>query len=231
MSGPAVLVVGAGGGCGTSLVAGALALCWSAAGRGCWLLDLDLDRGDLAAAWGLPADRTIADLAPVAAELAPAHVRAASFPHPSGVTALCAPGVPGAERRWEADGVARLVRVVAGEGTLVIDGGSALCPPAAAAAGGVRHRLVVCRATVASARRARRALDEIGGDGARVVLNPGPGRGELSARALGRALGAPVAAELPWAASEAAVLSAGGWPRGGRARLRAAVEALAEGLA
>jgi len=43
-------------------------------------------------------------------------------------------------------------------------------------------------------------------------------------------LGARVVAELPWAEAEAGRLGAGGWPTGGRRRLRAAVERLAESL-
>ncbi len=90
-----LVVAGASGGCGASLVAGALALRWAAAGGRPWLVELDLERGDLAGAWGLPADRTIADLVPVAAELDGGHLRAAALPHPSGVSLLPGPGAPG----------------------------------------------------------------------------------------------------------------------------------------
>ena len=66
----ATLVAGASGGCGASLLAGrSLALAWAQAGAAAWLVELDLERGDLAGAGSSPGDRTIADLRPVAAEL------------------------------------------------------------------------------------------------------------------------------------------------------------------
>jgi Flp pilus assembly CpaE family ATPase len=230
----AIVVVGAVGGCGASLVAGALALRWAVAGARPWLVELDLERGDLAGSWGLPADRTIADLAAVAAELDGGHLQAAALPHPSGVSLLPGPGAPGAADAWDDAGLARLVDVAAGEGQVVVDAGSGLGRAglvAAERAGGV---LVVCPPTLAGARRARRILDALPGRGAEgraaLVVSAGPERGEIGARALGRALATAVVGDLPWARREGAELSAGRWSSGRGRRLHHAVERLAEAI-
>jgi pilus assembly protein CpaE len=229
-----VVVVGAAGGCGASLLAGALSLCWAAAGARPWLLELDLERGDLAGAWGLPADRTIADLAPVAGEIDAGHLRAAAFPHPSGVSLLPGPGLPGATDAWEDEGLTRLVDAAAGEGQVVVDAGAGQARAglaAAARAGGV---LLVCPPTLAGARRARRLLDALAARGAggriALVVGAGPERGEIGARALGKALAADVVGEMPWARREGADLSAGRWASGRRGPLHRAVERLAEAI-
>jgi pilus assembly protein CpaE len=230
----ALVVAGAAGGCGASLVAGALALRWAVAGARPWLVELDLERGDLAGSWGLPADRTIADLAPVAAELDAGHLRAAALPHPSGVSLLPAPGAPGAADAWDDAGLARLVDVAAGEGQVVVDAGSGLGRPALVAARRAGGVLLVCPPTLAGARRARRILDALAergaGDRAALVVSAGPERGEIGARALGRALAAGVVGDLPWARREGAELSAGRWSSGRGRRLHHAVERLAEAI-
>ena len=229
-----LLVTGAAGGCGASLLAGALALCWAAAGARPWLLELDLDRGDLAGAWDLPLDRTIADLAPVASEVDGGHLRAAAFPHPSGVVLLPGPGRPGACEAWDAPGLARLLDAAAGEGQVVVDAGAGLGRAGRAAAGRAHGVLVVCPPTLAGARRARRLLEALaaaGADGrAALVAGGAPGRSELGVRALRRALGTNVAGELPWAPGEAADLLAGRWSPGRRRPLHLAVERVAEAI-
>jgi pilus assembly protein CpaE len=228
-------VTGAVGGCGASLLAGGLALCWAAAGARPWLVELDLDRGDLAGAWGLPADRTIADLAPVSAEIDSGHLRAAAFPHPSGVSVLPAPGLPGAADAWDDRGLGRLVGAVAGEGPVVVDAGTGMGRAALVAAERSAAVLVVCPRSVAGARRARRQLDALaarGADGrAALVAAAGPRRPEIGARALGQALAATVVGELPWAGREGVELSAGGWSPGRRRRLHRAVARVAEAVA
>jgi MinD-like ATPase involved in chromosome partitioning or flagellar assembly len=234
VSGPFV-VAGAAGGCGASLVAGALALCWAALGARPWLVELDLDRGDLAGAWGLPADRTIADLAVVAAEIDAGHLRAAAFPHRSGVSLLPGPGIPGAEATWDNAGAVRLVDAAAAEGRTIVDAGAGLGRLGLAVAERSAGVLIVCPPTLAGARRARRLLDVLAvrgvGGRAAIVVSEGPERGEIGARALGRALAANVVGELPWARAEGAELSAGRWAAGRRRPLHRAVERLAEAIA
>jgi MinD-like ATPase involved in chromosome partitioning or flagellar assembly len=233
VTGPLV-VAGASGGCGASLVAGALALCWAAAGVRTWLVELDLERGDLAGAWGLPADRTIADLAPVSGELDAGHLRAAAFPHPAGVSLLPAPGLPGAADAWDDDGLRRLVDAVAAEGRAVVDAGAGLGRAGLVAAARSSRVLVVCPPTLAGARRARRLLEALGSCGAAgraaVVVAAWPERGEIGARALGKALAATVVAELPWCRREGAELSSGRWAPGRRRRLHRALERVSEAV-
>ena len=62
------------------------------------------------------------------------------------------------------------------------------------------------------------------------MVSAGPERGEIGARALGRALAANVVGELPWARGEGAELSAGRWSAGAGAPLHQAVERLAEAI-
>jgi pilus assembly protein CpaE len=230
----ATIVVGASGGCGASLVAGALALRWAADGSRPWLLELDLERGDLAGAWDLPLERTVADLAPVAAELDANHLRAAAFPHPSGVVVLPGPGAPGAEAGWDRESTGRLVAAALVQGRVVVDAGPGLSRVAAAAVEHAGEVLVVCAPTLASARRARRLLDAVAACGAgprsALVVARGPARGEVGARALGRALGTNVVAEVPWAEAEAREIGAGRWAGGRRRPLRGAIERLAEAI-
>jgi pilus assembly protein CpaE len=234
VTGPLV-VTGAAGGCGASLLAGALALFWAAAGARPWLVELDLERGDLAGAWGFPADRTIADLAPVSAEIDAGHLRAAAFPHPSGVVLLPAPGVPGAVSDWDDAGLARLTEAAAGEGQVIVDAGAGLGRAGLVAAERCGGVLVVCPRSVAGARRARRQLDALAARGAggraAIVASAGADRAEIGVRALGRALAATVVAELPWARREAADLSAGRWSPGRRRPLHRAIARVAEAIA
>ena len=104
--GRALVVLGAAGGSGASLVAGALALHDARAGAPSWLVELDLDRGDRADAWDLAPDRTLADLAAVAEELDPGHLARAAHDHDSGVRLLLAPAAPGAAGEWARSDVA-----------------------------------------------------------------------------------------------------------------------------
>lgn len=233
-----LLVVGADGGCGASLLAGALALAWGRAGAPVWLLELDVDRADRADAWGLAGVRSLADLAGVAAELGARHVGHAAEEGPSGMRLLGAPPAPGAAEAWDDGALRRLVdatRASSGEaGRVVIDAGPGLGRPARAVAGGVDALLIACGPRVAAARRARRMVEAHSGSGARagcvLALVHGPAAGEMGARALARAVGAAVAGEIPWSPGEAALLGGGSWPQGRRSRLARAVEALAEVL-
>ena len=235
MSGPAVLVAGACGGCGASLVAGGIALAWAATGAATWLVEIDVERGDLAGAWGVSAERGLADLVPVSGELDGGHLRQAGHAHSSGVTLLLGPGVPGAEVLWDAAAIARLVGVARDEGRVVLDGGAGLSWLALAAAGAASRVLLVCPPTVAAARRARRLVEALAGSGADrgigLVASGGPGGAELSAGALARAVGAEVVAEMPWHEGDARQIGVGRWPGARRRGLGTALARLAEGLA
>ena len=87
--------------------------------------------------------------------------------------------------------------------------------------------LVASPPTLSGARRARKLLGSLAVSGADsrcgLVINHGPGGEEIGARAFGRAVGAPVLAELPWEERQGAHLSSGRWPRGRRTRLADAI--------
>ncbi|MEQ9092864.1 MAG: hypothetical protein RLN63_02040, partial [Miltoncostaeaceae bacterium] len=152
--------------------------------------------------------------------------------HRSGVSVLAAPGRPGAAGRWNAGRVRALLASIAREGDVVADAasGGVVGQSAVASAGSV---LFACPATVAGVRRGvrrlegwrERDLDERIGVVALRTATP-----ELSTRALGRALGVAVLAEVPWSRSEAADLAMGAWPRRGRRRLASALDRVAEVL-
>jgi len=230
VSNPVVLVVGAAGGCGTSVVACGLALAWARDERRVWLVDFDAERGDVAGGWDLPLERTLDDLAGVAAEIGGDHLRRAGAVHPSGVTVLASSGRPGAAAAWDDHRTARLMGAIAAEGTVVVDSG---CGGAGAAAH-ASAVVLVCPGTLSGCRRAGRLLDRWRAadidERVAVVWWRGPGTPEVGARALGRALGVPAMAELPWAERDAREIAAGDWPEGRRRPLAAAIARLAGAL-
>lgn len=228
-----VLVIGACGGAGSTLLAGGLALSAAAAGRPPWLLELDFDRGDLAGAWGVPCDRTLSDLLPVASELRPDHVRHARHTHRSGVGLLLAPGRPGAGDEWTAEAVGTLLPTLAGEGDTIIDGGSGLSPASCGAAHHADAILVVTPPTLAGARRSLRVCEALASAGAqcpRLVVNRGTGGADLGTDAIGVAIGVPVMAVMPYTVREATQLTAGRRPRARRGGLVEVFDAMAESL-
>lgn len=233
MSARTVVVVGAAGGCGASLVASGLALAGAGVAGPVTLIDLDLSGGDLAGAWGLRAQRTLDDLAAVAGTVTADHLRRAAVTREDGIRMVAATAGESAGA-WTAEHAGQLVAVAAATGPVVVDAGSGLTAGAGAleiATGAV----LVCPATVGGARRAAVLLDRWRRAGIderlALVWARGPGGGELSPRALERLLGVHVAARLPWAPREARDLAAGRWPSGRRRPLRAAIETLAEALA
>jgi pilus assembly protein CpaE len=229
------MVVGASGGCGASLMAGGIALAWAAAGATTWLLELDVERGDLAGAWGVSVERGLADLAPVSSELDAGHLRQAGHAHSSGAMLVLGPGTPGAGAAWDPAAVTRLVRVAGGEGRVVLDAGGGLSSLAIAAAEAVTRVLLVCPPTVAAARRARRLVEVLAARGADgrsgLIVSAGPAGAELSAGALARAVGLGVVGEVPWDERDARQIGVGRWPSGRRRGLGAALARLAGRLA
>ena len=139
---------------------------------------------------------------------------------------------------WDVPAVTRLIDAARAEGgargRVVVDAGAGWATAVGIAGARRVSILVVCAPTLSGARRAGRLVGALAASGAEarcaLVVGEGPGRGELGPRALARAVGAPVVAELPWRPREAAELGAGRWPRGGRARLAAAVEGVAGAL-
>jgi hypothetical protein len=226
--GPLVVVVGAGGGCGATTLACGLALAWSRAGRPTCLLELDLERGDLAGALGVAPERSLDDLVPVAGELAPEHLRQVAYPHGPGLVVLLGPGRAGAAADWDPDGLVRLLAAAREDRACVVDAGAGAPPPAVSAAASTV--LAVAPACHAGARRARRVASAVADGRAGLVGAPPPGPPDQArgSRALGLAAGMAVRASLAHAPREAADLGAGRWPRGRRVPLSRTIAALAE---
>ena len=227
--GAAVVVVGACGGCGASMIAGALALAWARDDTRVWLLELDLERGDRGGAWDLPAARTLDDLAAVADELDSGHLRHAVHAHPSGVQVVLA-GDASTTPVWSTIEVGRLLDAAAGNDVaarVVVDAGPGWTLAAGLGARPGVSILLASPPTLSGARRARMLLGSLAASGADsrcgLVINHGPGGAEIGARAFGRAVGLPVLAELPWDERQGAQLSSGRWPHGRRARLADAI--------
>lgn len=221
-----VVVVGAAGGVGTSLVAGGIALALADAGEPVGLLDL---AGDLAGAWRVPPDRTIDDLLPVIDELEPRHVELVAHRHPSKVALLLGAPVGLTSEEWSRRAAARLLECAATLGVLVVDAGAAMGAPAQEACAG--GRVVVAAAkTIAGARSARARLDRLraaSGSGEPIlVVNGGVGRDHLSTRAFSRAVGYPVAVELGRVDRDADDLGTGRWPGRRRRSLAGAFDVL-----
>ena len=87
-----VAVAGAKGGCGATTVAAQLALVAARAERRTvCLVDLDLQAGDVATAFGMTHARDLTHLVDVADELSRRHLAGVLFAHPSGVHVLPAP--------------------------------------------------------------------------------------------------------------------------------------------
>lgn len=230
---PVTVVLGAAGGVGATLVACGLALAAAAAGRPVALTELDLERGDIAGAWGVPPERTIDDLTSVIDELMPSHVEMVCHPHESGVWLLLAPRRASASTWWDEGATRLLLNSTRVLGDVVVDAGASLGPHIEEACRQAHRIVLVAPPTVAGARRTRALLDVLDGwaiDGQRcLVINRGAGRGHLRARGFTHAAGLPLTAELPAAPREADDLEAGRWnPLRGKNGLTNAIEALAE---
>jgi len=225
---PALAVVGSCGGAGGSLVAAGLALAAARDGRPVLLVDLDGIRGDQAGMLGTPVRRSAADLVAVGDDLDAAHLRAAAYPHPSGIAVVAAATEIDAA---PADLVGRLAALPE-RPRLVLDLGSG---SGAAARTASRHARVVVVAPLDApgVRVTGRTLADVtrraGGDVV-VVANAGARRADISARALSRALGVPVATVLPRSDREALGIAVGALAEGRRAALATALAALADAV-
>lgn len=229
-TGQVVAVIGAAGGVGTSLVAGAIALALADSGEPAGLLDLV---GDLAGAWRVPPDRTIDDLVPVIAELEPRHVELVAHRHPSGVALLLAAPAGVTEGAWSRQAAVRLLDCASTLGVLVVDAGTVSATPAQAACTSDRVVIVAAK-TIAGARSARTRLDRLRSANRQgdplLVVNRGVGRDHLSTRAFSRAVGYPVATELGRFDRDADDLGGGRWPGRRRRSLTPAIDVLARAV-
>jgi hypothetical protein len=204
---PSVVVVGAVGGCGATTVACAIAAHLAARGADATLVEFDLERGDLAGRWDVPAERTIDDLVPVADELRPDHVELVALRHPAGPRLLLGPRRPGAAAAWTPDRASALIDAVHALGPAVVDAGGFLGPHIAAACAATGRAVVVAPPTLGGARAVRSVIAALRawrpGVAIDVAANRGVGRDQLGDRAFAHAAGNPIAAILPRADRDA----------------------------
>jgi pilus assembly protein CpaE len=217
---PVTVVLGAVGGAGATLLACGLALATAASGRSVALAELDLERGDIAGAWGVPAERTIDDLTTVIDELMPNHVEMVCHPHESGVCLLLAPRRAGASTWWDGGATRLLLNSTRMLGAVVVDAGPSLGPHVEEACRQAQRIVLAAPPTVAAARRLRGLVDVLDtwgiGAGRYLAVNRGVGRDHLSTRQFVRVVGLPGDVEIPAAPREAEDLLAGRWSAGRR---------------
>lgn len=227
------VVIGAAGGVGATTTACGLALATAAAGRPVALVELDLERGDLAGSWGIPSERTLDDLTAVIEELQPNHVEMVCHRHPSGVWVLLAPRRAGAQQWWDASATRLLLHSTRLLGQVVADAGPSLGPHVEEACREASRIVMVTSPTIAGVRRLgglTAVLDEWGVRAPRCVIsNRGVGRDHLSLRQVARLAGVPIEGELPASPREADDLHIGQWRE--RRRRQAGLGAVLEGLA
>ena len=174
------VVSGSKGGVGTSTVAAHLAYDYvrSVPGKSVCLVDLDVEKGDLANLLGVSHRLDISDLAKVADDLGPSTVSSAIHRDPSGVGLLLAPAniedvgsVGDREARLIIGAVRRQFDVV------IVDAGSHVTPVSAAAVEVADEVVLVTSPDVLALRGVHRTLDAWGRvgarkpEGTRVLLN------------------------------------------------------------
>ena len=230
----ALVVLGAAGGVGATMVACGIALALADAGEAVALLEFDFGRGDLAGAWGIPPDRTIDDLAPVVGELERHHVELIAHRHPSNVALLLRPEAASCADVWDRPATARLLVRAGTLGAVVVDAGCARGTYVEEACTQAGRVVIVAAQTIAGARRARSLVDQLRSRGVSgelyVVANRGVGRDHLSGRFFARAVGQAATVELPRSDRDADDLGAGRRPSRQRQSLASAIDALVDAL-
>ena len=229
-----LVVLGAAGGVGATMVACAIALALADAAEAVGLLEFDFDRGDLAGAWGIPPDRTIDDLAPVVGELERHHVELIAHRHASNVALLLRPGAASRADVWDRPATARLLDRAETLGVVVVDAGCARGAYIEEACAQAGHVVIVATQTIAGARRLRALIDQLGCQAVPgellLVANRGVGRDHLSARGFARAVGHATTVDLPRSDRDADDLGAGRWPGRRRRSLTSAIDELVDAM-
>jgi Flp pilus assembly CpaE family ATPase len=162
-----VAVHAARGGAGATFVATHLSRAFARRGRACVLIDADPWYGDVDAAIGAPEHdvHTLADLAPLGAELSPAHLDDTLWAHPEGFRVLLSPP-PEAAREVEPMLVRRAADVAATATDVVVLHLPHAIDAHARAVCETADRIVeVLSLDVLSFRASKRAVDVLGPDG------------------------------------------------------------------
>jgi hypothetical protein len=193
-----VVVAGAAGGCGATTLACAIALGQAQGADGPVLVGAGALPGGPSDLWGVPAARTLDDLLPLGDEIGPGHIAQVMHSHASGARVIVGPRSPGSAAAWQGDALQALVGGIAASGAWVADVGGAGTPLAFALAACARLAVLVVPARVGAVGQAARLIEGLAPARIAVVASPLPGAGDLSARAMRRALGdLPVIAMPP----------------------------------
>lgn len=229
-----LVVLGAAGGVGATMVACAIALGLADAAVAAGLLEFDFERGDLAGAWGVPADRTIDDLVPVVGELERHHVELIAHRHTSNVALLLGPGRVSHVDVWDRPATSRLLDRARTLGVVVVDAGCSRDARVEEACAQARSVVVVAAPTIAGARRVRALSDSLKAWGVAgrmlLVANRGVGRDQLTTRGFARAVGRAATAELPRSDRDADAVGSGRWPGSRRRPLASAIADLVDAV-
>lgn len=198
---PVIAVYGPRGGAGTTFLASHLAAALARRGRGCVLIDLDVVFADATAALGVPSEedvRTIGDLLPLGEEISPRHLEEVVWRHPSGFSALLAPGdglaataVRGTHYRAAIAAVRRAYDVV------VLHVPRGLDEVARTGLELADRVVIVLGLDVLSFRDAKRAIAATGIENRCAFVVNRAGRSEISPKDVERVFGQPPLAVLP----------------------------------
>jgi len=209
-----VVVAGATGGCGVTTLACAIALGHAQGADRPVLVGAGACPGGPSDLLGVPAARTLDDLLPLGDDLGPGHIAQVTHSHASGVQVIVGPRSPAAAAAWQGQPLQALIAGIGASGTWVADagcGGTALAMALAALA---NLAVVVVPGRVGAVGHAARLIESIGPGRIAVVASPLPAAGDLSARAMRRALGDLPVVGMPVDRRGAADVMAGRAPSG-----------------
>lgn len=214
-----VVVAGATGGCGVTTLACAMALRAVQDGAAPILVGAGADPGGPSDLWGVPTARTLDDLLPLGNDLGPAHVAHVIHAHVYGAGIIVGPRSPDAAVAWQGDPLRSLISGITDDRDWIADVGRAGTALADALAARADLTVIVVTARVDAVAHAARLIDRLGVSRVAAVMSPIPAAGDLSARAMRRALGDIPVVDMPSDGRGAADVIAGRMPsRRGLAR-------------
>jgi pilus assembly protein CpaE len=203
-AGRIVTVLAPKGGSGKTTVASNLALGLAQAEPdSVAIVDLDLQFGDLTAAFRLAPERSLADAALVRGDLDAMTLKSFLTPHPSNLWVLCGPESPAAGEEVSADEAQRLIRALSHEFSfVVVDTAAGLSEHTLAALEVSTDLVFVCTMDVSSVRSLRKeieALELLGMTHQRrhFVVNRADSKVGLDIRDVEASVGLPVDVAVP----------------------------------
>ena len=209
-----VVVAGATGGCGVTTRACASALGHAQGADRPVLVGAGACPGGPSDLLGVPAARTLDDLLPLGDDLRSGHIAQVMHSHASGLQVIVGPRSPAAAAAWQGPPLQALVAGIVASGTWVADAGCGGTLLATTLAARADLRVVVVPARVGAVAHAAGLIEGLGPGHIAVVASPLPAAGELSVRAMRRALGDLSVIAMPFDRRGAAAVMAGRVPSG-----------------